>query len=68
MAKSKTIRVTPNVHKCLEELKAAVHSMPSGDLKRKAQGALDYLSRTFKGEPQPLKGESCPGSKLIIRS
>lgn len=68
MAKSKTIRVTPNVQKCLEELKSVVKSLPSADLKRKAQGALDYLSRTFKGELQPMKGEGCPGSKLIIRS
>jgi len=66
MTQSKTIRVTPNVQKCLEELKAAVHSMPSGDLKRRAQGALDYLSRTFKGEPQSLKGRACPASKLIV--
>jgi hypothetical protein len=47
MAKSKTIRVTPNVQRCLEELKAAVKSLPAGDLKKRAEGALDYLSRTF---------------------
>ena len=66
MAKSKTIRVTPNVQKCLEELKTAVKSLPAGDLKKRAEGALDYLSRTFKGDPQPLKGISCPAGKLII--
>ena len=66
MAKSRTIRVTPNVQKCLEELKAAVKSLPSGDLKKRAEGALNYLSRTFKGEPQPLKGRGCPPNKLVI--
>lgn len=67
MAKSKTIRVTPNVQKCLKELKATVKSLPSGDLKKRAEGALNYLSRTFKGEPQPLKGRTCPHGKLIIK-
>lgn len=66
MAKSKTIRVTPNVQKCLEELKAAVKTLPAGDLKKRAEGALDYLSRTFKGGPQPLSGIRCPAAKLII--
>lgn len=67
MPKSKTIRVTPNVKKCIEVLKEAVKAMPSGDLKEKAEGALRYLSRTIKGEPQPGKGIGCPGSSLIIK-
>jgi len=67
MAKSKTIRVTPNVLKCLEELRRAVKSLPPGALKKRARGALDYLDRTFKGEPQPLKGAFCPDDKAIIR-
>lgn len=67
MAKSKTIRVTPNVQKCLEELKAAIKSLPSGDLKKNAEGALNYLTRTFKGEHQPLKGRHCPHGTLLIR-
>jgi hypothetical protein len=66
MPKSKTIRVTPNVIKCIEVLKEAVKAMPSSDLKKKAEGALRYLSRTIKGEPQPRKGIGCPGSTLII--
>ena len=66
MAKSKTIRVTPNVQRCLEELKAAVKSLPAGDLKKRAEGAVDYLSRTFKGEPQPLGGGHCPGGTAIV--
>jgi hypothetical protein len=65
MAKSKTIRVTPNVKKSLEELKSAVKSLPAGDLKKSAEGAIDYLSRTFQGKPQPGKGRTCPIGRLI---
>jgi len=53
MAKSITIRVTPNVQKSLEELSAAVKSMPSGPKKERAEGAISYLSTTFKGKAQP---------------
>jgi len=67
MAKSKTIRVTPNVKKSLEELRSAVKTLPAGDLKKRAEGAVSYLSRTFKGEPQPLKGRWCPGGSLLIK-
>ena len=67
MAKSKTIRVTPNVQKCLEELKAAVKSLPAGEKKERAEGVISYLSETFKGKPQPGKGRVCPGGRLIIR-
>jgi hypothetical protein len=67
MAKSKTIRVTKNVDFCLKELKEAVKSMPEGNLKERAQGAVGYLSRTFKGEPQPAQGARCPGPKKIVR-
>ncbi len=67
MAKSKTIRVTPNVQKSLEELKAVVKSMPSGNKKERAEAAIAYLSQTFKGKPQPLKGRACPGGRLFIR-
>ena len=66
MAKSRTIRVTPNVKKCLKILDEAVKAMPAGDLKNRSKGALDYLSRTFKGEPQPLQGKKCPPDKLVI--
>jgi hypothetical protein len=65
MAKSKTIRVTPNVQKSLEELKTAVKSLPAGDLKKRAEGAIDYLSRTFKGKAQPGKGRDCPIGPFI---
>ena len=59
MAKSQSIRVTPNVMACLKELKKAVKALPEGGLKKNAQGAVRYLDRTFKGEPQPLKGRAC---------
>jgi len=66
MAKSKTIRVTPNVKKCLTHLKAAVNAMSEGEMKENAKGAINYLSRTFQGKPQPGRGIKCPGmSKLI---
>jgi hypothetical protein len=67
MAKSRTIRVTPNLMKCLAELTRGVKGMPQGEPKKRAQGALDYLSRTFHGERQPLKGAACPPQKLVIK-
>jgi hypothetical protein len=67
LAKSKTIRVTPNVQKSLEHLKAAVKSMPAGDKKEKAEGAISYLSNTFKGKPQPGRGKMCPLHTLVIK-
>jgi hypothetical protein len=67
MAKSKTIRVTPNVQKCLEVLKAVVKSMPAGEKKERAEGVISYLSSTFKGKPQPRGGRVCGGGKLIIK-
>ncbi len=66
MAKSKTIRVTPNVKKCLTLLRAAVKEMPEGKLKENAKGAVSYLSRTFEGKPQPGRGAKCPGMTRII--
>jgi hypothetical protein len=65
MAKSKTIRVTPNVQKSLEELKRAVKSMPAGAMKERAEGAISYLSSTFKGKPQPGQGRQCPIGRMI---
>jgi len=67
MAKSKTIRVTPNLQKCLEELKDAVKSMRAGDKKKRAEGAISYLSRTFKGVKQPGQGSLCPPKTFIIK-
>ncbi len=65
MTKSKTIRVTPNVNKSLEELKTAVKSMPAGEMKERAEGAISYLSTTFKGKPQPGQGRHCPAGRII---
>lgn len=67
MAKSKTIRVTPNVKKCLAQLKAAVKAMPEGELKDNAQGAVNYLSSTFQGKMQPGRGRICPGGTRFIK-
>jgi hypothetical protein len=67
MAISKTIRVTPNLQKCLEELKDAVKSMRPGEKKKRAEGALSYLSRTFKGAKQPGQGSFCPPKTFIIK-
>lgn len=67
MAKSKRISVTPNVKKCLEYLKAAVKALPEGELKENAKGAINYLSRTFKGERQLGGGATCPGASRMIK-
>jgi len=68
MTDEKKVDITPNLKKCLEILTNAVKDMPSSDLKNQAQGAIDYLDRTFKGEPQPSKGENCPEGTLIIKT
>lgn len=63
---SEMIEVTPNVLKCLEILKEAANSLPEGDLKTQAEGALDYLERTVRGETQPDKGRYCPVEKVVL--
>jgi hypothetical protein len=67
MAESKTIRVTPNVKKCLEVLKKAVASMPAGLRREQAQDALSYLAKTFAGKRQPRGGSGCPVDTGIIK-
>ncbi|MEN6311011.1 MAG: hypothetical protein ABFD80_05690, partial [Acidobacteriota bacterium] len=64
MARSKTIRVTPNVLKCAAVLRDAVKILPAGEAKKRALRALEYLDRTFSGLPQPHKGEPCPIERL----
>lgn len=59
MATSKSIRVTPNMKKCLEILGKAVKSMPKSDLKEQSKAAIDYMSQTFEGKPQPNRGRKC---------
>jgi len=66
-SKKITVEVTPNLLKCLEGLKEAVKSLPEGDLKERAEGALEYLTRTFAGVPQPREIIACPPGRLIIR-
>lgn len=66
MAKSKTIRATPNVLKCAVVLREALIKLPSGETRTRALLALDYLDRTFAGEPQPNKGIFCPVTKAIV--
>lgn len=63
---SEKIDVTPNVLRCLEVLREAVNALPEGDLKTRAQGAVEYLEEAARGEPQPNDGIFCPGSKVII--
>lgn len=67
MAEFQNIEVTPNVQKCLEELTEAVKSLEAGDLKERAEGAIEYLSKTFAGQPQPEGGRDCPGSTRIVK-
>lgn len=67
MGKSKSIRVTSNVKKCLEILKKAQKELPEGELKKETKDAVNYLEKTFKGEKQPLRGVVCPRETPIIR-
>jgi len=60
------IDVTPNVMKCLEVLREAVKSLPEGDQKNQAEGALEYLEEAAKGQPQENDGIFCPVNRVII--
>ena len=60
------IDVTPNVMKCLEILRESVNALPEGDLKTKAEAALEYMESAARGEDQPNEGRSCPVSRPII--
>ncbi len=68
MGASRTIRVTPNVLACLEDLRTGVKAIPAGDARRRAAAALAYLERTAAGERQPARGLSCPRGTNIIKS
>ncbi len=63
---SEKIDVTPNVERCLEVLREAVKTLPEGDLKTQAEGALEYLESAARGEPQPNEGIACPVDRPII--
>ncbi len=66
MARSRTIRVTPNVLKCAAALREAAELLPDGEGKERARKALDYLDRTFAGKPQPRRGEPCGPMVLLF--
>lgn len=63
---SEKIDVTPNVMRCLEVFREVVNSLPEGDLKTQAEGALQYLEETAKGQPQENEGVFCPEGRVII--
>lgn len=67
MAKSRVVRVTPNLLRCIKDLKAAVKNIPAGKSQAEAKAALDYLVRTFAGERQPAQGKACEPPRTIIR-
>ena len=67
MAKSKTIRATPNVLKCAKVLREALKTLPVGEAKARAARPLNYLDRTSSGEPQPNRGIFSPVDKAIVR-
>ena len=66
MAKSRTIRVTPNLQAWLVELEKAVKSMPAGEAKKKAQAGIAYMKITYAGKPQPNRGIICPPDQVIL--
>ncbi len=47
------------IEKSLDTLRKGIESLPSGDLKEDAEGAVSFLSRILGGGPQPLI-ISCP--------
>ncbi len=53
------------IKKSLEALKEGIESLPSGDLKENAEGALHFLSRILGGGPQPTVME-CLSQRLIL--
>ena len=67
MAKSRKVEVTTEVLTSLEELQKAVASLPAGDLKTRAEGALAYLGRTFESQPR-LEAGKCPINTTVIRA
>lgn len=66
MAKSRTIRVTPNLQAWLDELEKTVKSMPAGEAKKKAQAGIVYMKDAFAGKPQPNRGIICPPERVIL--
>ncbi len=52
------------IEKSLDALKKGIESLPSGNLKEDAEGAVHFLSRILGGGPQPMIWQ-CPGSYRI---
>ncbi len=52
------------IEKSLDALRKGIESLPSGNLKEEAEGAVNFLSRILGGGPKPLIME-CPGSIWI---
>ncbi len=53
------------IEKSLDALRKGIESLPSGDLKDDAEGAVNFLSRVLGRGPQPLFME-CPGGTYRI--
>jgi hypothetical protein len=68
MGKNRKIEVTPNLVQSAEELRKAVAALPAGDLKARAEAALDHLARAFEGRPALTEERKCPVNTTIIRA
>ncbi len=53
------------IERSLDALRKGIESLPSGDLKEDAEGAVSFLSRILGGCPQPLI-ISCPGGSAWV--
>lgn len=67
MAKPKTIEVTAEMLRSLEELKKALASLPAGELRARAEAALAYLGRTLNPQAGQEKGK-CPVNTTVIHT
>jgi hypothetical protein len=68
MGKTRKIEVTPNMIQSAEELRKAVASLPAGDLKARAEAALDFITRAFENHPESTEERKCPVNTTIIRA
>jgi len=68
MGKNRKIEVTPDLVLSAEELRKAIASLPAGDLKARAEAALDHLTRAFEGRPALKEERKCPVNTTIIKA
>ena len=68
MGKNRKIEVTPHLVQSAEELRKAVASLPVGDLKARAEAALDHLTRALEGGPATEQERKCPVNTTIIKT